>query len=377
MTDKKIKIVNVVGARPNFMKIAPLYKAYKKNAEKLQPVLVHTNQHKDDNMSGTFFRSLGIPKPDYSLSVTRESPVGVISQIMLQLENVFEKEKPDLVLVVGDVNSTAAAAITANKMGIKIAYVESGLRSQDRSMPEEINRIVVDHISDMLFVTEKSGVENLKNEGVENSRIFLTGNVMIDNLIQTLPEIDKSEIIKKLGLAGKRYAVMTMHRPSNVDSKEKLLGMLSLLKKITSDEDVIVVFPIHPRTAQNIEKFKLTKEMGKIEKLLIVEPLDYIQFIKLAKESFFIMTDSGGIQEEAAYLKVPTITLRKSTERPSTIECGSNHLMDMENLNGINKKIKEIIRFKKSDIGDIPLNDGKASERILDIIVKNIKNDTV
>lgn len=370
---QKIKIINIVGARPNFMKISPLCKAYRKNKRIIQSILVHTNQHKDNNMSGTFFSSLGIPRPNYSLSIKNESSISVISQIMAQLEKIFRKEKPDLVLVVGDVNSTLAGAITANKMGLKVAHVESGLRSNDRSMPEEINRIIVDHISDFLFVSEKKGLENLNKEGVNSSRIFFTGNVMIDNLSQMLPGIEKSGIIKKLDLINKQYAVITMHRPVNVDSKKGLTRLVSLLKRIILEMNIAIVFPIHPRTIKSLQKNNLLDNLKKTKKLLIVEPMDYPDFIKLIKESLFVMTDSGGIQEEASYLKIPTITLRTSTERPSTIECGANHLLSFEDPTKTTKQIKQIIKkTKKEEIGDIPLNDGKASERIVDLIIKNI-----
>jgi UDP-N-acetylglucosamine 2-epimerase (non-hydrolysing) len=369
---KKIKILNIVGARPNFMKIAPLFREYKKN-KNINPILVHTNQHFDKKMSGVFLESLGIPKPNYTLDANNKSPISTISGIMSDLEPILHKEKPDLVLVVGDVNSTLAGALAANKAGIKVAHVESGLRSGDMNMPEEINRILVDNIADMLFATEKSAIENLKKESIEKSKIFFVGNVMIDNLINMLPKINKSNITKTLGLSRKQYILMTMHRPANVDSKEGLINLIKLIKNITQETGLKIIFPIHPRTLKNLENFDLMTSIENIDNLKITEPMDYINFIKLIKDSFFVLTDSGGIQEETAYLKIPTITLRDSTERPSTIECGSNTLCPLSNIKYASNNIISIIKKNQKPIKNIPLNDGKTSKRIVDTIIKQIK----
>lgn len=367
---KKIKIVNIVGARPNFMKIAPLFKAYKKNKH-IVPVLVHTNQHSDKKMSETFFKSLGIPKPDYIFSLDATSVVSAIAQIMVQLEKTLAQEKPDLLVVVGDVNSTLAAAITANKMGIKVAHVEAGLRSADRKMPEEINRIIVDHISDMLFVTEKSGLAHLKKEGVDSSKIFYTGNVMIDNLIQMLPQVEKARVLNELGILPKQYIVMTMHRPSNVDSKQGLMRIISILKAVLTETGVNIVLPIHPRTRASLEKHGLLPTLQNNSQLILSEPLDYIPFIKLVKESLFVVTDSGGIQEEAAFLRIPTITLRDSTERPSTVHCGANIICPPGNIRLLTAALRKVEKLNRKKIRKIPLSDGKASERIVSRIVSS------
>ena len=355
------------------MKIAPLFRVYKKRKE-ITPILVHTNQHSDDKMSGTFFKSLGIPEQDYTLDTDKTSPSSTISSIMQGLGGILKKEKPDIVLVVGDVNSTLAAALAAHKEGVKVAHVEAGLRSRDRGMPEEINRILVDQISDMLFVTEESGIENLKNERVDDQRIHFVGNVMIDNLIHMLKAIDKSNIHKKIGLEKEKYAIMTMHRPANVDYKEKLLALLEIKKRVTRENGIKIVFPIHPRTQNNLDSHGLMTELGNIKNVIITEPLDYLDFTKLAKESALIITDSGGIQEEAAYLKVPTITLRDSTERPSTIICGANTLHSIEDTEGLLTKVKLAINIDRSIIKDVELNDGQASERIVANIINEFLN---
>ncbi len=363
----KIKIINIVGARPNFMKIAPLFRTYKKYPQ-IDPILVHTNQHSDKKMSGNFFKSLSIPTPNYTLKIDKTSPVSTIATIMQNLESIFKKIKPDLVIVVGDVNSTLAAALTANKMQIKVAHVEAGLRSKDCSMPEEINRILVDHISDMLFVTEEAGVTNLKKEGVEKSKIFFTGNVMIDNLISMMPQID-SPPTKQTKLMSKPYIVVTIHRPINVDTREKLLLLKKIFEKIISLTGLEIIFPIHPRTRNNLKNHNLLDDILTIKRLTLVEPMNYVNFVKLVKNSSLVLTDSGGIQEEAAYLKIPTITLRDSTERPSTIKCGANILHSVKDINDLIKKIKLIINKNHDSIKDIPLNDGKASQRIVNAII--------
>ena len=369
---KKIKIVNIVGARPNFMKMAPLYRAYLKNMDLIEPILVHTKQHSDEKMSGVFFKTLGLPEPDFSLSTDNASPIVMMSQIMTQLDKILDEVKPDLVLVVGDVNSTLAAALTANKKQIKVAHVESGLRSGDKSMPEEVNRILTDNISDFLFVTEKSGMLNLQKEGIDESKIFFTGNVMIDNLINMLPKIQASDIQEKLNLSGKKYVVMTMHRPVNVDNEKGLNSIIDIIETVAK-EDIYVVFPIHPRTSNSLKKFKdISDKLNRIEKLIVAEPMEYLDFMKLLKDSKFVLTDSGGIQEEAAYLKIPTITLRKNTERPSTVECGANHICPPDDEINIDKLIQDILNIKNDNISDIPLNDGKASERIINVLVNNL-----
>lgn len=366
---RKIKIVNIVGTRPNFMKIAPIFKSYSKYPGIIEPILVHTNQHSDNNMSKVFFESLNIPKPKYRLSIKRGSANSLIAQIISGLEKILEKEKPDLVVVVGDVNSTMASAVSANKMKVPVAHVEAGLRSGDRDMPEEINRIITDHIADFLFVTEQSGIKNLTNEGIPSSRIFFTGNVMIDNLITMLPKIQTSTVLDQHNIKKNEYVIMTMHRPATVDTKIGLQTIIRLIKAVINATDLSIVFPIHPRTLNNLTKHKLLNRLQKMDKLIVTEPKNYIDFMNLVQNSRFVLTDSGGIQEEAAYIKIPAITLRTSTERPSTIECGSNRLHHPWDIKGLVGVVKNIINTKSHNIKDIPMNDGKASERIVKIII--------
>ncbi|MFA5386122.1 MAG: UDP-N-acetylglucosamine 2-epimerase (non-hydrolyzing) [Candidatus Paceibacterota bacterium] len=366
---RSIKIINVVGARPNFMKIAPLYRAYKHYAN-IKPVLVHTGQHYDYEMSGIFLKSLGIPTPDYNLGIGHGSHAVQTAQTMLGFEKILLKEKPDLVLTVGDVNSTLAVALTASKIGIKIAHVEAGLRSFDISMPEEINRILTDHISDFLFVTEKAGVINLMKENLPKNKIFVVGNTMIDNLKIFLPQIKQSTIIDQLSLTPKRFAVITMHRPINVDSKKGLLSIAKALAFVT--KKIPIVFPVHPRTQQNIKKMGLSKRFNKIKGLKIIPPLAYFDLIKLILESKMVMTDSGGIQAEAAYLKTPILTFRESTEHLSTIDCGANRLVDFKNRTNLMAALNWATNVTPSAIKHIPYDDGGASERIIGTIVHKL-----
>ena len=367
---QRIKIINIVGARPNFMKIAPLMREYKKYS-KIKSILVHTGQHYDQKMSAVFFKSLKIKKSDYNLEVGSDSHAKQTAKIMERLEPIFAKEKPDLVLVVGDVNSTIAAALTAVKMNIKVAHVEAGLRSFDRTMPEEINRLLTDHLSDFLFVTEKSGLINLKKEGIPKEKIYFVGNVMIDTLIANLPQINRSKITRKLKLKAGKFILTTLHRPTNVDNKKSLEKIASIFNNLS--KTLNLVFPIHPRTKKNIKKMNLWNCFKNIKNLKIIEPLNYLDFMKLTKESFCILTDSGGIQEEATYLKIPTLTMRKTTERPATIECGSNFLIGLDKKQ-ILKKIEDFTDFNRKNIKNLPLADGKTSQRIIKIITSQLRS---
>jgi len=321
-----MKIVSVVGTRPNFMKIAPLVNEFKKH--NVDHVLVHTGQHYDKEMSKLFFDDLEIPKPDADLGVgswTREEQIKSIKE---KLEPIIEKEKPDIVVVVGDVNSTLAAAEVANKLGIKVAHVESGLRSFDNTMPEEFNRVETDKISDFLFTTEKSGNINLENEGISKDKIFFVGNVMIDTLLSHKEKAENSKILEKLGLEKGNYCTLTLHRPSNVDNKKDFENILSILEKI--QEKIKIVFPVHPRARKNIKSFNLDDKMRGMKNLILTEPLGYLDFLHLMSNSKFVLTDSGGIQEEATVLGIPCITLRKNTERPITVEQGTNLLVSID-----------------------------------------------
>ncbi len=367
-----MKIISVVGARPNFMKIAPLNRAFNEfrieNSElRINHLICHTGQHYDEKMSKIFFDELDLPKPDFYLGVGSGSHAEQTAKVMIEFEKVLLAEKPDLVIVVGDVNSTIACSLTAVKLGIKVAHVEAGLRSFDRAMPEEINRILTDSLSDYLFVTEKSGLENLQREGISKEKVFFVGNVMIDSLINFLPKIEKSSAITDNNLTQNDYCLITLHRPSNVDGKESLHELIDLIQEVSNKKKVI--FPIHPRTKKNLENYNLLKFLN--HNTIITEPLGYIDFIALLKNSNFVLTDSGGIQEESTYLGIPCVTLRTTTERPVTVEIGTNNLVG-EEINSARKYIAEIMEGNAKK-GQIPeLWDGHAAERIVNILLKKM-----
>jgi UDP-N-acetylglucosamine 2-epimerase (non-hydrolysing) len=369
-----LKILLVAGARPNFMKIAPLvHELESRRANKLANVqlqklewkLIHTGQHYDYEMSKVFFEDLDIPEPDYFLNAGSGSHAEQTAKVMVEFERVCAKETPDVVVVVGDVNSTLACSITAKKMQIKVAHVEAGLRSGDITMPEEINRIATDSISDYLFVTEKSGVENLKKEGRDGRQIFFVGNVMIDTLQYCLRKLDGSPPSSFLYAPGSgQYAVVTLHRPSNVDDPRILSGILQALSEISID--MPVYFPIHPRTQKNVESFRLSHLIKK-SNIKTIPPQSYLDFLCLWKNAALVLTDSGGIQEETTALGIPCFTIRENTERPSTIEEGTNVLVGTAR-EGI---LKAYAGFKKGDRkeGRVPeLWDGRAGERIVEIL---------
>lgn len=357
-----MKIISVVGARPNFMKMAPLHKEIIKNYPEIKHLICHTGQHYDENMSKIFFEEFNLSEPDFYLGVGSGTHAEQTAKVMLEFEKILLSEKPDLIIVYGDVNSTMACSIVSAKLRIKIAHVEAGLRSFDNSMPEEINRIITDRISDYLFVTEKSGLENLRNEGVDENKIFFVGNVMIDSLITFLEQANQSEILDHLNLDNKKYILITMHRPSNVDSPEFMQEFFDLLNDISTDYKI--VFPMHPRTKNNLDKFKIKVQ----ENVIITEPIGYIDFLKLIKDSKLIITDSGGIQEESTYLGVQCITVRNNTERPITVEIGTNTLAGT-NLDEVGRIVKQRLNGTIK-IGNIPqLWDGKSAERICKILV--------
>jgi UDP-N-acetylglucosamine 2-epimerase (non-hydrolysing) len=318
-----LKLICVCGARPNFMKIAPLVEAFARTG-RLQPYLVHTGQHYDARMSKLFFEDLRIPLPDVNLEVGSGSHAVQTAEIMRRFEPVVIDQKPDWVVVVGDVNSTIACSLVATKLGVKVAHVEAGLRSFDRDMPEEVNRLLTDAISDLLFVTERSGLENLKREGVPDAKVHFVGNVMIDTLLKNRAKADESGVLHSFGLQPKRFAVVTLHRPSNVDTAQTLSSILAAFEKIS--HDMPIVFPMHPRTRKNIGNMGLAGRLDSIKGLLTPEPLGYLDFLKLLADSALVLTDSGGIQEETTILGVPCLTLRENTERPVTITQGTNRL---------------------------------------------------
>jgi UDP-N-acetylglucosamine 2-epimerase (non-hydrolysing) len=357
------KILLIAGARPNFMKIAPLIHELQKTNFSWK--LVHTGQHYDAKLSDIFFTELNIPKPDYNLEVGSGSHAIQTAKIMEKFEPICIKEKPDLVIVVGDVNSTIACALVAKKLNIKVAHVEAGLRSFDNNMPEEINRKLTDCISDYLFVSEESGLRNLKNEGIDKEKIFFVGNIMIDSLFNNLEKINKSDASK---VYNEKYCILTLHRPSNVDNKDELKLLLFELIKIS--KLIKIIWPIHPRTKKNLLDLGLDNIINE-SNIILKDPIGYIDFLNLVKNSTFVLTDSGGLQEETTYLNIPCLTLRENTERPSTIDIGTNTLL---NKNEIIGNINLILagKYKK---GSIPqLWDGKTAERIIKILRDKYEN---
>lgn len=409
-----MKILTVVGARPNFMKAAPINAAINEHnersstdsaerreppAELIQHILVHTGQHYDYLMSGSFFRDLKLPKPDVHLGVGSGSHAVQTAEIMKKFEAVLLEERPDAVVVVGDVNSTLACALVAAKVSFDcvdsrplIAHVEAGLRSFDRSMPEEINRILTDHLSDLLFVTEESGLQNLRYEGVSLDRIHFVGNTMIDSLLAFKEKAEASIILQELGLqtqTGKngaanpirRYALLTLHRPANVDDRDAFLNILAGLEELTTD--CPIVFPAHPRTQRRIKEFGLEPHLGmngtavtgdardsgyRRHGIVLTDPLGYLDFLCLMKGATLVVTDSGGIQEETTCLGIPCVTVRENTERPVTVEIGTNTIA------GTNKeRIKDAIRrqMRRKPSGGLPKKwDGRAATRIVDVLVR-------
>jgi UDP-N-acetylglucosamine 2-epimerase (non-hydrolysing) len=361
-----IKILNIVGARPNFMKVAPLHRAFQKHPN-IVSKLVHTGQHYDAKMSDVFFGQLELPKPDYYLGIGGGTHTEQTARIMLEFEKVVEVEKPDLVLVVGDVNSTIACALVAKKHNIKVAHVEAGLRSGDRTMPEEINRLLTDSISDLLFVTEQSGMIHLAKEGVPDAKVFFVGNCMIDSLVFYRKKAAELTLLHDLGLKSKEYITVTMHRPANVDTKDGLESILTILEKASKHK--AIVFPIHPRTLNNLTKLGLSERLNKIENIKILEPQGYLEFLHLMEHSALIITDSGGIQEETTYLQIPCLTFRDSTERPVTVELGTNQLLADLNPHTVYEKMLQILRGQIREGIIPPFWDGKAAERIANILI--------
>lgn len=358
------KVAVVVGTRPNFIKVTQFQKELEKSKEDFEFKLIHTGQHYDKNMSDVFFEQFSLKKPDVFLNIKGLSPAAQIGEIIIQLSKFLEEYKPDILVVPGDVNSTMAATIAANKTGTRLAHLESGLRSFDREMPEELNRLVTDVLADDFFVTEQSGLDNIAKEPSCGGRVHFVGNTMIDTLVAFEEDIEKSPILEDLDVKRGKYVLMTMHRPSNVDTKEKLQKLIDLIAFITQEYNL--AFPIHPRTKKNLIKYDLFKILEQNEKVKFTPPLDYMAFQKLIKYCKFILTDSGGIQEESTFRQVPCLTLRENTERPSTLTLGSNTLVpfDVETITGF---IDEINKgdYKKGEIP--PLWDGKATQRIVKV----------
>jgi UDP-N-acetylglucosamine 2-epimerase (non-hydrolysing) len=361
-----MKILNIVGARPNLVKIAPLLKAMLSN-NRIKPILVHTGQHYDEKLSGIFFEQMAIRRPDINLDVGSGSQAWQTAEILKRIEPVLVEQKPDVVLVVGDVNSTMAASLAAAKYGIPIAHVEAGLRSFDRSMPEEINRVVTDALADYLFVTEESAIKNLLKEGHSREQIYFVGNVMIDALQQFLPLAQQSCILHDLDVIKNGtclpFGVLTLHRPANVDSLDTLGRLLSAVEKVA--DKIPIIFPVHPRTQQKLA------DLGKKHspRLRMIDPLGYLEFLHLLSCARLVLTDSGGIQEETTALGVPCLTLRENTERPVTVTKGTNHIVGQD-PNRILPVI-DLILSGRDKTGQMPeFWDGHAAERIIEILVR-------
>ncbi len=360
------KIINICGARPNFMKIAPLMRAYK-SYDNIDAMIVHTGQHYDTNMSDLFFRQLGIPEPDLNLEVGSASHATQTAEIMKRFEPVVLRERPDWVLVVGDVNSTIACALVATKLDVRVAHVEAGLRSFDRRMPEEINRVLTDAISDLLFVSEPSGLENLAREGVDPKKVHHVGNVMIDTLRANFDKAEGSDVRDRLGLKKGAYAVVTLHRPSNVDDPAVFSGIMDALGAI--QDDLPVVFPIHPRTRANLQRMGMASRFDSMPKVRTIDPVGYLDFLKLMGDAAIVLTDSGGIQEETTILGVWCLTIRENTERPITVTQGTNTLVGSDPA-----AILSAYRKCRANTAVQPpaprLWDGRAAERIAAILAR-------
>jgi UDP-N-acetylglucosamine 2-epimerase (non-hydrolysing) len=356
----RIKVDLISAARPNFMKIAPLYRALVRETGWCQQRLVHTGQHYDVNMSTAFFRDFGLPNPDLHLGVGSGTHAEQTAGVMLAYEKACRENPPDWVIVVGDVNSTIACALAATKLGIKVAHLEAGLRSGDRSMPEEINRIVTDSLSDLLWTPSEDADGNLRREGISDTRIERVGNIMIDSLEMMRPTIERNDRAATLGLVAGRYGVVTLHRPSNVDDGETLTGIVEAL--ITVGSSIPIVFPVHPRTQGRLQSFGLLRRLKSSAGVHILDPLGYIDFMGLVFRSAFVLTDSGGIQEETTYLGIPCLTLRENTERPVTVTLGTNRLVKAHE---VGNALAMVIEGKWPQGHVPPLWDGQTAARVV------------
>lgn len=372
-----MRLLSVVGARPNFMKVGPILDELKAFPH-IEHLLVHSGQHYDQSLSGKFFSDLGLPKPDVNLRVGSGSQAAQTAEVMVRLEPVLLEFKPDIVVVVGDVNSTLAAALAAAKLGIEVAHIEAGLRSFDMTMPEEINRKLTDAISGLLFVTEQSGVENLRREGVAEEKIFLVGNVMIDTLLRHRELARQSTLLQSIGMGTNGshqlpYGVLTLHRPSNVDNPEILRGILEAVRDIS--REMPIFFPVHPRTRKQISTFRLDKmlgEAGSRNGIVPLDPLGYLDFLSLNDHARIVFTDSGGVQEETTVLGVPCLTLRNNTERPATVEYGTNQIVGTEG-DRIVSAARAILQRKNTESRIPPLWDGKAAKRIVEVLCARLE----
>ncbi len=370
-----LKVINVVGARPNFMKVAPIVAAMRQRVDEFAPLVVHTGQHYDAAMSDAFFRDLGLPQPDVYLNVGSGSHAAQTAVVMQRFEPVVMEEKPDWVLVVGDVNSTLACALVSAKLHIKIAHVEAGLRSRDRNMPEEINRLLTDQISDLLLTPSMDANENLRAEGIAETRIRFVGNVTIDSLLAHLTRAANSIIREDLGVAGKPYAVLTLHRPSNVDEQATFARILDALEDIS--QSVPIIFPVHPRTRARLNEYHFAERIERNENLRLIEPLGYLDFLRLYSGASLVLTDSGGLQEETTALGVPCLTLRENTERPVTVTMGTNIIVGTDTEKIVQAARRSLHSPRNNELRQLagadatlpPLWDGHTAPRILDALI--------
>ncbi len=366
---RRIRLLAVAGARPNFMKIAPLRTELARRRDRFEAILVHTGQHYDQAMSESFFRDLGIPEPDVNLGVGSGSHGEQTAQVLMAIEKILLERRPDAVLVVGDVNSTLAATLAAVKLHIPVAHVEAGLRSFDRAMPEEINRILTDAVSGWLFTTEPSAETHLLREGVARERIHFVGNVMIDTLLAHRERARALDTLERLGLEAGRYAVLTLHRPSNVDSPDQLRRLFGVLSRL--GDRMPVVFPVHPRTANAIRN----NLQGERLNLRMTEPLGYLEFLRLLMDARMVLTDSGGIQEETTALGVPCLTLRESTERPVTVTEGTNTIVGTDPT-AIEAAIEKQLASPPPTGRRPALWDGRAAARIVDVLERDLGQES-
>ncbi len=358
------RVVLLFGARPNYMKVFPLWKAIRASAPAMRPLLVHTGQHYDFAMSDRFFADLGMPPPDLSLGVGSGTHAEQTARVMTALEPVLREQGADLLVVVGDVNSTVAGALTAVKLGIPVAHVEAGLRSRDRSMPEEINRVVTDAVSGLLFTSCRDADANLLREGADPAAIHFVGNIMIDSLLLCLPRAAASDVLDRLGLAPRGYAAVTLHRPSNVDRPERLAALLADLADVATGQGMPVVFPVHPRTRAQLDAAPAPRPPG----LLLVEPLGYLDFLRLESEAALVITDSGGIQEETTFFGVPCLTVRENTERPVTLTEGTNRLVAPGERGAIAREAALSLGCGRRAAPSIEYWDGRTAGRIVDVL---------
>ncbi len=366
-----LKVIIVAGARPNFMKVAPIVAAMKRRRDRFQTLLVHTGQHYDEAMSSAFFRDLDLPGPDVYLGVGSASHAQQTAAIMQAFEPVVIQEKPDWVIVVGDVNSTLACALVSVQLGIRVAHVEAGLRSRDRTMPEEINRLLTDQIAELLLTPSADANQNLRAEGIPPERIKLVGNVMIDSLLSQLDRAKQSTARAALGLTEKEYAVLTLHRPSNVDDTAAFRRIIEALEEIA--RRLPIVFPAHPRTRKMIAELGLTERVVKIKGLLVIDPVGYLDFLQLLMGARLVLTDSGGIQEESTVLGIPCITLRENTERPITVEIGTNTIAGTTSAQIVKAALDALDHPAGKAAPRVPpLWDGHTADRILDALIGEV-----